>query len=256
MPVNSNFIASAGWGLQNATGQALTLGIKPVSKTSDQTTTYTGWQKVEFNPAVYDSGADGISSISPAVTYTNNKGDSVNGVKFFRNFIQRNPVHITKMNVRASSLGVMPTNITILTPNIFTGQFDRQVINVTADTTMYQNQSNIVTIGGLDVFISRDSVIEFGGSFSEANAPTLNIDITIDKYLSLEKSLYENMQQLSTATGQMQDFSNVAENAAARLNPSVIQATVNSDEIAANAARTLGASILQNVKGTNSRGNR
>lgn len=266
MGVNTNFIAAAGWGVQNTTGQAITLQIDSTGTVSGGVTTYTGYADIIFNREVLRANAykNGLIGVTPNLDFTPKVGAGstavpVSGVHFFEQFIQRNTVHITKMNFRAGTATTLPTSVVILTPNLFTGQMDRQVVNVTADTTMYQQQSNIVTMSGLDLYISRDSVIRFEGAFSEATKPSLNIDVTIDKYISVEKSLLENMQQLNTAAGAAENLENVAANAANVLNPNAIRISdVSSPTLTAAINQRFADNInLANVPvKTNSRGNR
>lgn len=65
---------------------------------------------------------------------------------------------------------------------------------------MYQNQANVVTIN-CDFYLTRLCVIDFNGTFSTSTMPSLNIDVQIDKYLSIEKALMENLQLMNTTTG-------------------------------------------------------
>lgn len=231
MEVNTNFLAASGWGLANTGGNAITLQIAPTFNTSDGgTKTYLGWGDIIINPAVAaaQSNDDGLMGVTPSVEFTprviGGAGTAVGGVSFFRNFLQKNTAHVVKMNVRASAATVLPTSIVILSPNMWTGQLDRQVVNVTADTTMYQQQDNIVTITGLDVYIGRMSIIRFEGAFSESATPTLNIDVTIDRYISVEKALAENIENLNTATGAVKDLENVVNASAARVSPDRVKA--------------------------------
>lgn len=149
--------------------------------------------------------ADGLKDITPGVADI--AGSTLSAAAFrvaiFKDFIDKNPAHITRMNIRAADMSALPQNVTIFTPNVFSGQYDKQIINVTADANMYQNQSSIITVS-VDAFISRNCIIEFGGQFANPSAAKdLYVDVTFDKYLSLEKSLYENLQLLATPAGQV-----------------------------------------------------
>lgn len=148
---------------------------------------------------------DGLKDITPGVADLS--GSTLSAAAFrvaiFKDFIDKNPAHITRMNIRAADMAALPQNVTIYTPNVFSGQYDKQIINVTADANMYQNQSSIITVS-VDAFISRNCIIEFGGQFANLNnAKDLYVDVTFDKYLSLEKALYENLQLLATPAGQV-----------------------------------------------------
>lgn len=149
--------------------------------------------------------ADGLKDITPGVADI--AGSTLSAAAFrvalFKDFIDKNPAHITRMNIRAADMAALPQNVTIYTPNVFSGQYDKQIINVTADANMYQNQSSIITVS-VDAFISRNCIIEFGGQFANlSTAKDLYVDVTFDKYLSLEKALYENLQLLATPAGQV-----------------------------------------------------
>lgn len=195
--VNTKFIANPSFGVSSVAGQALTLGI---DNYDDGNGTYIGYAPVYFDGVLYSGVTQGLKTISPGISYTSPDGALVLPTTFFACFLGNNPIHVTKMNVRAVKGSLLPSAIEIKTPQIFSGQMDRQIINVTADSNMYQNQSNIVTIN-CDVYLCRQSIMEFNAVFAEANPQMLYIDITFDKYLSLEKALIENYQILTTSVG-------------------------------------------------------
>lgn len=148
---------------------------------------------------------DGLKDITPGVAdiSASTLAAAAFRVAVFKDFIDKNPAHITRMNIRAADMASLPQNITIYTPNVFSGQYDKQIVNVTADANMYQNQSSIITVA-VDAFISRNCIIEFGGQFANLSTPKdLYVDVTFDKYLSLEKALYENLNLLATPAGQL-----------------------------------------------------
>lgn len=196
--VNTKFIAGPSFGLTSVTGQALTWSVDMWSDDG----TYKGYSDVYFNEQWKVLGSNGLAAVTPGATLANvdPAGNPISSTEVFKNFIKQNPAHVSKLNVRALRADLLPTSIEILTPNVFSGQWDRQIINVTADSNMYQNQGNIVTIT-TDFFLSRDSVVRFNGTFAEAANAPLSIDVTIDKYLSLEKALVENYQLLQTTAG-------------------------------------------------------
>ena len=132
----------------------------------------------------------------------------IKGIYNFFNFVSRNPIHIKSINLRAENEQMLPQQIVVLTPNIFTGQSDRQIIDVASRKTSYQYQSGIITIDDADLIICRNSSVAFNSSFNIAldistqdiwdviNANPIYMDITIDKYFSLEKAFYENLRLL------------------------------------------------------------
>lgn len=195
--VNTKFLANPSFGVSSVAGQALTLAI---GSYDDGSGTYLGYKPIFFDPVLYAGVGNGLKSISPGISYVSPDGVTVSPTDFFLSFVGRNPIHVKKMNVRAPKSQLLPSAIEIKTPNVFTGQMDRQIINVTADSNMYQNQSNIVTLN-CDVYLCRESIVEFSVAFSEATDQTLYLDITFDKYLSLEKALIENYQILTTSVG-------------------------------------------------------
>lgn len=145
-----------------------------------------------------DMPDNGLVDITPGIG-----ADADSKVVAFLDFIDKHPAHVTRMNIRAATMEALPQNITIYTPNVFTGQYDKQIINVTADANMYQNQASIITVQ-VDAFFARNSIVEFGGQFANAGtAKRLYVDCTFDRYLSLEKALYENLQLLATPAGQV-----------------------------------------------------
>ncbi len=143
-------------------------------------------------------------SIVPALRYVPigyeaTAADSVSGIDMFLDFLQKNPVHVSKINFRAGNQNALPTELIVLNPNVFTGQMDRQVVNVTANITADQFQSGVITVS-CDLILSRMSIINFGGVTVTAN-DFLDMDLTIDAYLSLEKALIDNLLLLQTSTG-------------------------------------------------------
>lgn len=199
--VNTKFIANPSFGVSSVAGQALTLAIDPFKEAEGNK--YVGFAPVYFDTDLYNGITDGLLSVTPGCTFTDPAAlvqPTIAGKTFFQNFVRNNPIHVTKMNVRASAAVALPNSIEVLTPNVFSGQMDRQIVNVTADSNMYQNQSNIVTLN-CDIYLCRESIIVFNCAMSESTAPSLAIDVTFDKYLSLEKALVENYQILTTTTG-------------------------------------------------------
>lgn len=118
----------------------------------------------------------------------------------FIDFVRNNPIHINKINIRATDPSMVPIQILVETPNIFDGDAGRQIIDVSSQKTAYQYQNNIVTIKNTDLFIGRNSNIKFNGAFSmsaeEFYARPVYIDWFVDYYLSLEKALFVNMKNL------------------------------------------------------------
>ena len=121
----------------------------------------------------------------------------------FKDFVSKNPIHISKINLRTQNENVLPQQIVVTTPNVFTGQSDRQIIDVASKKNAYQYQNGIITIDDANLIICRNSSVCFNGAFSVSNGDQsenvlpeneLYIDITIDKYLSLEKALVENLK--------------------------------------------------------------
>ena len=230
--VNTKFIANPSFGIQNVGKQTLTLGFMPcVRAAANNDDKYVGFNDISipFMKAAFVSllmttnvipdatlgmypTAKKIS-LAPAMKLKVGQkvGDTTTrtdidwpalGVLF--DFLEQNPIHVTKLNVRASSIALLPSTMEVLTPNIFNGQYDRQVVNIVADTNMYQNQSNIVTLD-CDFYITRSSVLRVDSSHSQlvtSQSPySLDMDFTFDKYLSLEKALVENYELLTTQAG-------------------------------------------------------
>lgn len=118
----------------------------------------------------------------------------------FIDFVRNNPIHVNKINIRATDPGMLPTQILVETPNIFEGVAGRQIIDVSSQKTAYQYQNNIVTIDNTDLFIGRNSNIKFNAAFSMSSQDfydkPIYIDWFVDYYLSLEKALYKNLKNL------------------------------------------------------------
>ena len=215
-----DFVVSTG-----ENGQTITITTAPrkvnVGTFEEEAYNITGWTDINFSYLdttllMATMTIKGLSSVNPACT--DNPSEYIveefgeEGAKYFAGlynfykFISNNPVHITKINLRTGNEAVLPQQIVIQHPNIFTGQCDQQIIDVASRKTAYQYQSGIITLDNLDVILSRGSNIKFNCSCNVSDGDhaqgvdtpenQLYIDITIDKYLSLEKALVENIALL------------------------------------------------------------
>ena len=247
--LDRNFIATPSFVVKSeGAGNTITMQAAPV--TSGNNTT--GWEKVNFGFAGVANVYNGVVSpynVTPSVANTDDlyslwgsPADADGGAQSdanlrqarvynFLNFVHDNPVHVKAMNLRAANEQVLPQQIIIKTPNIFTGQLDRQIIDVASKKTAYQYQNGIITINDCDFYLCRNSIIEFTGAFSvaTANAGAFFIDLVIDLYLSLEKGLVENNILLNTASGVYTAAKEQAENQAAANNPTLV---VNANGVA------------------------
>ena len=230
--VDTNLLARLGFVMKaDGGGEKITLELNPRYQTpSDPGVSpyiQVGWSDIDFSVEMpFDQDVSFSlpipANVSPAVNdivrYPDVAIDDIMGmalirrwfgVKRFMDFVKRNPIHVTNINLRASSVESIPQQIIVLTPDIAGGQMQRQVIDVASRKNAYQYQNDIITIDNLDMYIGRDSVIRFEGSFvhnwpqgaTSTDIPCF-IDLTIDRYISLEKALVENIKLLSTATGQ------------------------------------------------------
>lgn len=226
--VNTKFIANPSFMIQSVGKQTITVGWRPryiIDTAEDKTASppvkevghYDGFcdwplmgevgaqfgQGERFSPMSVSLQPDITLRGSRRVDAEEKEGAedlSIGGKFFFALFLAENPIHCTKINVRASEVAALPATLEILTPNSFSGQMDRQIVNILADTNMYQNQASIITLN-CDFFIARNSILRVDSSFNLATAPTLAFDMTFDKYLSLEKAMVENYQLLQTTEG-------------------------------------------------------
>lgn len=244
LKIDNKFIASPSFVIRSAEGQNLTLAVKPKQSGGN----YVKYYDVVFDPAYYaltgtDIANSGISAVTPSVTNLPDANmatplsDTQQSIYNFLNFLALNPAHISRLNFRASALAYVPTQLTICTPNLFTGQVEKQVINVTAATNMYQNQGDIVTID-CDAYLCRNSYIQFNSAFSTAAAPTLNVDVKIDAYLSLEKAIIDNLRLLGTASGAAAAIQNVSAES---------DAVANVDEVADSAIQAINKKPIQSI---------
>lgn len=285
--VNTKFIANPSFGIQSVGKQTLSLSwqarkyvtvdadpdaVPPV----DEVSHWIGFNDVCFSFAKYIQLTGGLGvgktifpfpkaiSLVPEIQLhvSNEKSDrpielTYSAIEVFCDFIEKNPIHVTKLNVRASDISILPSSLEILTPNIFAGQFDRQIVNIVADTNMYQNQSNIVTLN-CDFYIARNSVLRVDTAFNikndGKNEPSLVMDMSFDKYLSLEKALVENYELLTTVAGQENAISQELATVAAKV-PAVAETMVQGPSAQLNVGtnwKPLFGSIQPNVtKGNN-----
>lgn len=233
--LDTNFLARPDFFVSTGeNGQTITLTLYPklqsVGGFQEEAWNLIGWQPLFFcdtNPivlmlttasAVASGSVYGTpKSVTPAVIdiftensyiadFTNFDPTTINALFStftFKDFICKNPIHISKINLRTQNENVLPQQIAVTTPNIFTGQSDRQLIDVASKKTAYQYQNGIITLDNVDLFVGRNSSIVFNGAMQVSNGDQpenvlpeneLYIDITIDKYLSLEKALVENLK--------------------------------------------------------------
>lgn len=237
--LDRNFIATPSFVVKSeGSGNTITMQAKGV----ESGTNTTGWKKVNFGFSGIIAALSGempLENVTPSVgniednyiiTAINPDSPSdpanINQIKVynFLNFVHDNPVHVRAMNLRATNELSLPQQIIIKTPDIFTGQMQRQVIDVASKKTAYQYQNGIITIKDCDFYLCRNSVIEFSGAFSIATASvgSFFIDLVFDLYLSLEKGLVENYMLLNTASGLVTAANEQAENQAAVNNPTLV----------------------------------
>lgn len=236
--LDRNFIATPSFVVKSeGAGNTITMQAAPITSSTNTI----GWKKVNFGFSGVLACMNGVLSpynVTPSVTNGDDifdavinpidpdtpEYDRVSRVYNFLNFVHDNPVHVKAVNLRAANEQVLPQQIIIKTPNIFTGQLDRQIIDVASKKTAYQYQNGIITITDCDFYLCRNSIIEFTGAFSvaTASAGAFFIDLVIDLYLSLEKGLVENNILLNTASGVYTAAKEQAENQAAASNPTLV----------------------------------
>lgn len=244
LKIDNKFIASPSFVIRSAEGQNLTLAVKPKLVGAN----YEKYFDVVLDPTYYaltgtDIANSGIAAVTPSVTNLPDANintplsDTQQAIYNFLNFLALNPAHISRLNFRASALAFVPTQLTICTPNLFTGQVEKQVINVTAASNMYQNQTDIITID-CDAYLCRNSYLQFTAAFSTNVQPTLNIDVRIDAYLSLEKAIIDNLRLLGTASGAAAAIQNVSAES---------DAVANVDEVADSAIQAINKKPLQSM---------
>lgn len=265
--MDSNLIATPGFVVKNnGEGQTLTMQLAPIGANNGGTYTQTGWRPVLISPFAasamligtadaspynvtpsVDDIQDVINALDPSGSLLPNdsKGMRRMRVASFINFIEENPVHVKAINLRAEVDTVLPSQIIVKTPNLYSGQMDRQVIDVASRKTAYQYQNGIITISDLDLFVCRNSVIIFNGSFTVSEtyitdmelfgAKSLYVDLVIDYYISLERGLVNNVALLQTASGQATMAVENYENTKAELNPNVVVTGPLSEQGIANA---------------------
>ena len=240
--IDTNFVANPGFVIKNeGNGQVITLDLAPTTTTSGTTVTQTGWADLIFMESV---SLQTPYAVSPAVEDTiygagnNPYGGKKAGIERFLNFVKHNPIHVKKINLRATDPNTLPTQIMVLTPNPFTGVMDRQIIDVSSRKNAYQYQNDIITLDGLDLFIGRDSIVRFASAFTRVNWQTgdpgtqaeytvrssapLYVDLTVDYYISLEKGLVQNVQLLNTASGSLIQAAQEVQNMQAQANPQTL----------------------------------
>lgn len=202
--IDSNLIATPGFIVKSfGDGKTITLNMQGVT---DGGSNIIGWAPIEFNTYYLFAsaqGQSGLKDVTPSVSQDpffdaiGQVTDEDKRIINFLEFVSDNPIHIKEINLRASNINILPAQIIIDTPNIFNGQMDRQLIDVSSQLNAYQYQNDIITIKDTDLLIGRNSCITFNGSFNVPNTNTLFVDIVVDYYLSLEKGLKDNVTLLN-----------------------------------------------------------
>lgn len=237
--LDRNFIATPSFVVKSeGAGNTITMQATPITSSTNTV----GWSKINFgfSGLIAALNADlspynvtpSVGNLDDNYVYTPVNPDvpadegNIRQMRVynFLNFVHDNPVHVKAVNLRAANEQVLPQQIIVKTPNIFTGQLDRQIIDVASKKTAYQYQNGIITITDCDFYLCRNSIIEFTGAFSvaTASAGAFFIDLVIDLYLSLEKGLVENNILLNTASGVYTAAKEQAENQAAASNPTLV----------------------------------
>lgn len=215
-----DFVVSTG-----ENGQTITLLPTP-KKTSvgtfeEEVWNITGWTDINFLSGDIsllvgsDTIAYGLHDINPSVSdnvfdalpmqgVTGETANKIMRIINFVRFIELNPVHVKSLNIRTGNENLLPQQIIIQHPNIFSGYSTQQIIDVASTKTAYQYQNGVITIPDVDIILSRNCNIRFNCSCSvydgdnqygvETPENQLYIDFVIDKYLSLEKALMENLK--------------------------------------------------------------
>ena len=209
--IDSNFLAKSDFCVKTQGGGVITTQLNYKFSNGDYSTA-TGLQDIDFSMSEYVLlMMDSLRSpfdVTPS--YDKNIWlldlleivgvDRLRRVWNFVNFVRNNPIHVNKINIRATDPGMLPTQILVETPNIFKGDAGRQIIDVSSQKTSYQYQNNIVTVKNTDLFIGRNSNIKFNAAFSmdpqDFYDNPIYIDWFVDYYLSLEKALYQNLKNL------------------------------------------------------------
>lgn len=242
MVLDSNFLANPGFVIKNeGNGQIITMELAPRTTTNGTTVTQNGWADIIFMDSV---NLQTPYAVSPAVedeiygAGNNPYGGKKAGIARLLNFVTHNPIHIKKINLRASDGNTLPSQIVILTPNPFTGVMDRQIVDVSSRKNAYQFQNDIITLDELDLFVGRDAIIRFTSAFTRVNwqegdpgtldeytlrsSAPLYVDITVDYYISLEKGLVNNVQLMKTTSGTIINAAQEIQKTQAISNPETI----------------------------------
>jgi hypothetical protein len=212
--LDSNFLAKSDFCVKTQGSGVITTRLQYKFSTGDSSTAI-GLQDIDFSvygylffvtqvaSSPYDVTPSYDGNLWPFVFMGDpNDPDTLRAKRIlnFVDFVRNNPIHVNKINIRATDPGMLPTQILVETPNIFEGDAGRQIIDVSSQKTAYQYQNNIVTIDNTDLFIGRNSNIKFNAAFSMAAQDfydnPIYIDWFVDYYLSLEKALYKNLKNL------------------------------------------------------------
>lgn len=177
----------------------MTAGTKTITlKLSSQTS---AWGTIV--PRTIANGTPGIiAGISPQL-FTGENGVA-NSVAAFGQWWEANPFVVKKLNIRCTNALDLPTQISFKTNDIFSGNVQNQIVDVSAAFQSTQFQNSIVTVPNLEVLVGRNTSIEIAGTptGTSGTPAVMYIDITIGYFISLEFALQQAhlMQAESTET--------------------------------------------------------
>lgn len=216
--LDSNFLAKSEFCVKTQGGGVITTRLNMIDIAEPEGAKAVGLKEIDFSEGTLVAlfglmtGTEQLSPYDVFPSYDKNFVDSLDRggiseennrfkrILNFFDFICKNPIHVNKINIRATDPAMLPTQILVETPNIFEGDAGRQIIDVSSQKTAYQYQNNIVTIENTDLFIARNSDIKFKASFympvEDFWEKPIYIDWFVDYYLSLEKALYQNVKIL------------------------------------------------------------
>lgn len=167
----------------------MTAGTKTITLKFE--TTSTSWGEIDLFKIANGGSRGTLVGISPQ-TDTSSEG-AILSIQKFAQFCQLNPLIIKKLNIRCTNPLDLPTQIIVKTADIFAGNIQNQIVDVSASFNSNQFQNSIVTIPNIEVFLGRMSTIYIGGTPTGAssNPAVMSIDVTIGNFISLEFALQQ-----------------------------------------------------------------
>ena len=217
----------------------MTAGTKTI--TLKVSSTEAVWGTV--TPRTIANGTPGIiTGISPQL-FSGSNGVA-QSVAAFGQWWEANPFVVKKLNIRCTKALDLPTQIIFKTNDIFSGNIQNQIVDVSAAFQSTQFQNSIVTIPNLEILVGRNTSIEIAGTptGSSESPAVMFIDVTIGYFISLEFALQQAHLSNAVSTEDATTVVSAVDNEGTKI------ASVDLNEETMKVSPDIRAKLLQAIK--------